>query len=95
MSNRKMIAKWMLKATSVALALGLSMGAASGPAAAYSGPSGQMAPRGGELIFGFAGVNDGSASSSSRACEGRLGGAILGNFADASDSPWLGSHCRY
>ncbi len=94
MSSRKMIAKRMLSATSVTLALGLSMGA-TGPAAAYSGPSGQTAPRGGELIFGFAGVNDGSASSSSRACEGRLGGAILGNFADASDSPWLGPHCRY
>ena len=95
MSSRKIIAKRMLRATSVALALGLSMGAASGPAAAYSGPSGQTAPRGGELIFGFAGVNDGSASSSSRACEGRLGGAILGNFADTSNSPWLGPHCRY
>jgi hypothetical protein len=94
MSSRKMIAKRMLRATSVALALGLSMGAATGPAAAYSGPSGQTAPRS-ELIFGFAGVNDGSASSASRACEGRLGGAILGNFADASDSPWLGPRCRY
>ncbi len=81
-----------------AAALALSIGAsvfASGSAAADPMQFSQAAWRGGETVYGYTGVNDGSASRASGACESRLGGAILGGFADASDAPQLGSKCRY
>jgi hypothetical protein len=97
MSSKQSILVPILNKTGVALALAISMGVfalATGSASADPMQSSQAGWRSGERIYGFVNM-PGSDSRVPGSCEGRLGAAILGGFANSSDSPRLGQACRY
>jgi hypothetical protein len=86
----------LMNKTGVALTLALSIGVfalATGSASADPMQSSQAGWRG-ERIYGFVNMT-GSERRAPGSCEGRLGGAILGGFANPSDSPRQGQACRY
>jgi hypothetical protein len=88
--NFNAAARAAIASLTLALVIGLAGAASADPLARqdmrWSGP---------QLLWGYALTSGQSDRQAGVNCEGRLGVAILGGFANASDMPRVGQACRY